>query len=70
MKDKSQLNKVICNDKEYTFYPSGTKIDKGVKVSNYYFIPSEQKPMPYQMFREVRREPSRRIKLIKEEKLI
>lgn len=32
MKDKSQLNKVICNNKEYTFYPNGTTIDKGDKI--------------------------------------
>ena len=62
-----QLNTYVSNNKKYTFYPSGTKIDKGVKVGNYYFTPSKQKPMPYQMFREVRRDPSRRI--IKTEKL-
>lgn len=67
MKDKSQLNKVICNGKKYTFYPSGTKIDKGIKVGNYYFNPSKQKSIPHQMFTEIRRDPSRRI--IKTEKL-
>lgn len=67
IKDDPQLNTCAFNNKKYTFYPSGTKIDKGVKVGNYYFAPSKQKPMPYQTFREVRRDPSRRI--IKTEKL-
>ena len=31
MKDKSQLKKVLCNNKAYTFCPNGTKIDKGDK---------------------------------------
>lgn len=67
IKDDPQLNTCVFNDKKYTFYPSGTKIDKGVKVGNYYFTPSKQRPMLYQMFREVRIDPS--IRIIKTEKL-